>query len=207
MTTRTLDAELLLQYIALNSFHVFDGMDYALNAPDLVKKIRSGTLSAPAAHLPKITPHIEQELEGTGLIKDGNWTQDAVDFCCVLNAKHAPADGEYQLSITPEWLKNKIEGDPDNAECEAGTPLEDRSPVVHDERYERLLAELVKVSDLHDSACRTIESLRYDIYLLTGVCSYCKKPLVGRVCWGMDCHLHGQSQNQFANHPETKNEK
>ena len=35
--------------------------------------------------LPKLTPELERELEGTGLVHCGGWTQDAVDFVAVLN--------------------------------------------------------------------------------------------------------------------------
>jgi hypothetical protein len=35
-------------------------------------------------HLPKITPEIDDALEGSGLIENSDWTQDAVEFVCIL---------------------------------------------------------------------------------------------------------------------------
>ena len=35
-------------------------------------------------YLPKITPEIEDLLQGSYLIENGDWTQDAVEFVCIL---------------------------------------------------------------------------------------------------------------------------
>jgi CRISPR/Cas system CSM-associated protein Csm2 small subunit len=43
-------------------------------------------------HLPKITPEIDDALEGSGLIENSDWTQDAVEFVCIL----AKAIGEQE---------------------------------------------------------------------------------------------------------------
>ncbi len=70
------DREFTSQYMSYKP--TYDMLNKAANSID--------ELEARRLYLPKITTEITDTLDGSGLIEDGQWSQDAVEFVCILEA-------------------------------------------------------------------------------------------------------------------------